>query len=232
MFTLPQASPLSHSEKIRTALIASVAIFLTGWLARLTIDGGGLKTLLASMSALAYQRFLLTQPIALAPRPSGGGPAERLGLQADDLRAALADMHEFIDVGERELNEIYKLATAHAFHRHFGEPTTAAEVMTPNPLTVEFGTELEQAWALVQKHSIKVLPVIDRGRHVIGIVTQSDFFRHARAKEFNGLGGKLRELLKASPTVTSQNRKWQAKSWHLWHSPPGIPSLWPNSRGC
>ena len=112
-------------------------------------------------------------------------------------------MHEFIDVGERELNEIYKLAQARVFRRNFGE-TTAAEVMTPNPLTVEFGTELDEAWAIMRAHRIKALPVIDRGRHVIGIVTQSDFFRHARAKQFNSLGGKLRELLKASPTVTSQ----------------------------
>jgi len=68
---------------------------------------------------------------------------------------------------------------------------------------VEFGTELEDAWALMQQHRIKALPVIDRGRHVIGIVTQSDFFRHARAREFSSLGGKLKALLKASPTVTS-----------------------------
>jgi len=33
-----------------------------------------------------------------------------LGIQADDLRAALAEMDEFVNVGERELNEIYKLA--------------------------------------------------------------------------------------------------------------------------
>ena len=76
--------------------------------------------------------------------------------------------------------------------------------MTPNPLAVEFGTELEEAWSLMQKHRIKALPVIDRGRHVIGIVTQSDFFRHASAKQFNSLGRKLKELIKASPTVTSQ----------------------------
>ena len=306
LFKLPQASPLSHREKIRTALVAGVAIFLTGWLASLTIDGGGLITLLASMGAsavilfamphspvakpwalvgghlisasvgilcarwiphlwvaaalavglsifamhlarclhppggasalipvlggesvkalgfqfllmplslnlavmlamsLAYQRLLLPKP-DLAPQTglSGGRPTERLGIQTDDLRAALAEMDEFIDVGEREFNEIYKLATARAFRRNFGE-TTAAELMTPNPLAVEFGTELEEAWSLMQKHRIKALPVIDRGRHVIGIVTQSDFFRHASAKQFNSLGRKLKELIKASPTVTSQ----------------------------
>jgi CBS domain-containing membrane protein len=304
LFKLPQASPLSHREKIRTALVSGVAIFLTGWLSSLTIDGGGLKTLLASMGAsavilfamphspvarpwplvgghlisasvgilcarwipqlwvaaavavglsifamhlarclhppggasalipvlggesvkalgfqfllmplslnlavmltiaLVYRRLLLPKPLAPQAGLHGGRPTERLGIQTDDLRAALSEMDEFIDVGETELNAIYKLATAHAFRRNFGE-TTAAEAMTPNPLAVEFGTELEEAWSLMQKHRIKALPVIDRGRHVIGIVTQSDFFRLARSKEFNSLGSKLKELIKASTTVTS-----------------------------
>jgi len=307
LFKRPPASSLSFREKIRTALMASVAIFLTGWLASLSIDGGGLKTLLASMGAsavilfamphspvakpwplvgghfisaiigilcarwipelwlaaalavglsifamhwagclhppggasalipvlggesvkalgfqflltpmalnvgvmlamsLAYQRFLLSKPPSQTqpPAPSNGKPFERLGLQAEDIHAALADMDEFVDVGERELGEIYQLAQARAFRRNFGE-TSAAEVMTPKPFAVEFGTELEEAWSLMQRHRIKALPVIDRGRNVIGIVTQSDFFRHARAQQFTSLNGKLKELLKPTPTITSQ----------------------------
>ena len=153
--------------------------------------------------SLAYQRLLLPKPQATEAGQTGRKPPGRLGLQARDIHAALAEMDEFVDVGERELNEIYKLAQARAFRRNFGE-TTAAELMTPNPLSVEFGTELEEAWALMRKHSIKALPVTDRGRHVIGIVTQSDFLHHARVGQFNSLTGKLKELLKASPTVTSQ----------------------------
>lgn len=301
----PPASPLSLGEKIRTALAAGLAIFLAGWLASLSIDGGGLKTLLASMGAsavilfampsspvarpwafvgghfisatigilcglaighqwmaaatavglsvfamhfarclhppggasalipvlggesvkalgfqflitplalnvavmlgisLLYQKLIAKPPLPSQPGPSGESPMERLGIKPGDLRAALAEMDEFIDVDERELNEIYQLAAGRAFRRQFGE-ITAADVMTRSPMTVEFGTELEEAWALMQQHRIKVLPVIDRGRHVIGILTQSDFFRHARAERLQSLGGKLRELLKPSTTVTSQ----------------------------
>jgi len=306
-FKSPPVSPLSLREKIRTALMAGLAIFLSGWIASLSIDGGGLKTLLASMGAsavilfamphspvakpwplvgghaisaaigilcaqwipqiwpaaalavglsvfamhlarclhppggasalipvlggesvkalgfqflltplalnvavmllmsLLYHRLALPKPPKPAAQPGLGGtrPMERLGIRSSDLRAALADLDEFIDIDEQELNKIYQLAAARAFRRGFGE-VTAAEVMTPGPLTVEFGTELEETWALMQKHHVKALPVIDRGRHVIGIVTQSDFFRHARAEQFRGLGGKLRELLRPSTTTTSQ----------------------------
>jgi CBS domain-containing membrane protein len=89
---------------------------------------------------------------------------ERLGIQTEDLRAALAQMNEFVDVGERELNEIYNLAAARAFHREFGD-ITAPQVMTPVPLTVEFGTELEETWGLMQKYKINKL---------VGMMTQTD----------------------------------------------------------
>ncbi|MCX7110447.1 MAG: HPP family protein [Proteobacteria bacterium] len=300
------SSTLSLREKIRSALMAFVGVLLTGWVGSQIIDGGGLKTLLASMGAsavilfamphspvakpwpligghfisatigvlcagwitqtwiatalavslsifamhlarclhppggataiipvlggesvkalgfeflltplalnvsvlllmsLLYQRLLSNKPMQQATQPGiqGTRPMERLGIQTEDLRAALAQMNEFVDVGERELNEIYNLAAARAFHREFGA-ITAAQVMTPVPLTVEFGTELEETWGLMQKHRIKALPVIDRGRHVIGIVTQSDFFRHARAEQFRSLGGKLRDLIRPTTTVTS-----------------------------
>jgi len=55
---------------------------------------------------------LLPKPLDLATQKGvlSGRPTDRLGIQADDLRAALAEMDEFVNVGERELNEIYKLA--------------------------------------------------------------------------------------------------------------------------
>jgi len=307
MFKTPPASSLSLREKIRSALMAGLAILLAGGIASFCIAGGGLKTLLASMGASAVILFAMPHSPVAKPWPFVGGhlisaaigilcaqwipslwpaaalavglsilamhqarclhppggasalipvlggesvkalgfqflltpmalnivvmllmsllyqrlvvakppkpvaqpglektkPMERLGIRSEDLRAALADMDEFVDIGERELNQIYNLAAARAFRRGFGE-TTAAEVMSHVPLTVEFGTELEETWALMRQHRVKALPVIDRGRHVIGIVTQSDFFRHARAEPFHSLGGKLRELLRLSPTVTSQ----------------------------
>lgn len=303
----PPASPLDLKEKIRTALVAGLAIFLTGWIAGHYIQGGGLKTLLASMGAssvilfalphtpvakpwalvgghfisaaigilcarwipelwpsaalavglsvfamhqarclhppggasalipvlggesvkslgfqflltplalnvlvmlaisLAYRRLLSAKamPTQMEPHILGMKPMERLGIQPEDLRAALAGINKFIDVDERELGEIYDLAAAHAFRREFGD-VTAAQVMTAEPLAVEFGTELELAWSLMRKHRIKALPVIDRGRHVIGIVTLSDFFRQIDAEPLRGLGGKLRALIQETPTVTSR----------------------------
>jgi CBS domain-containing membrane protein len=48
------------------------------------------------------------------------------------------------------------------------------------PVTVSFGTPLDEAWALLRERRIKALPVVDRGaQRVVGIVTLADFLRHA-----------------------------------------------------
>ena len=129
-------------------------------------------------------------------------PLERLGIRTEDLRAALRDMNAFVDVSADDLNAIYNLAANRAYRREFGE-LNCARIMTRGLITVEFGTGLEETWKLMQDRKVKAIPVIDRGRHVIGIITLTDFFRHARLERFDGLGGKLRQLIQRTPTVTS-----------------------------
>ena len=70
--------------------------------------------------------------------------------------------------------------------------------MSANPHAVEFGTELNQAWALMRQHHIKALPVVDRARRVVGIVTVADFLRHARMDDLNGLSTRLQSMLRPS----------------------------------
>lgn len=211
-------------------LAASVSVALSIFLmqlARCLHPPGGASAILPvlggeTVRALGYQ-FLLT-PFALnlaamillnfvyrrwffTPKPvmpqAEIKSAERLGIDREDLRAALASVKEFVDVEEEALREIFNLAGAKAFHRHFGD-TTAAQVMTENPVTVEFGTGLEEAWALMITHKIKALPVVDRGRFVIGIITEADFMRHVQSKSLGAVNSRLKSLLKPSPGVTSR----------------------------
>ncbi len=129
-------------------------------------------------------------------------PLERMGIRPEDLRAALRDLHAFVDVSEGELSEIYNLAASRAYRRKFGE-WKCADIMSRDLAMVEFGTGLEETWTLMRTRGIKALPVVDRGRHVIGIVTMADFFRHARVEQFDGLGGRLSRLIRPTPGLTS-----------------------------
>jgi len=55
----------------------------------------------------------------------------------------------------------------------------------------------------MHERHIKALPVTDRTRRVVGIVTQADFFRQLDLQHHDGIAGKLRDLIRATRTVMS-----------------------------
>jgi CBS domain-containing membrane protein len=60
---------------------------------------------------------------------------------------------------------------------------------------VEFGSSLQEAWSLMRNHRIKALPVVDRVKHVIGIVTLVDFMRGTAFDHKASFATGLRNLL-------------------------------------
>jgi CBS domain-containing membrane protein len=48
----------------------------------------------------------------------------------------------------------------------------------------------------MRRHRIKALPVVDRSRRLVGIVTLADFMRHAGIDRQDDLGGRLRALIR------------------------------------
>lgn len=54
---------------------------------------------------------------------------------------------------------------------------TVSQVMTHQPSTVTPQTSLREAANLMRVHKIGGLPVLDAGRNLVGIVTESDLFR-------------------------------------------------------
>lgn len=119
-----------------------------------------------------------------------------------DLDAALAHYNQVLDVPRDDLEQLLHHAEAAAYQRNFGE-LRCADVMTREPLAVHFGTHLSQAWSLMRGKHIKALPVIDRARRIVGIVTIADFMRHARLDEPQSLGERVREFVRRSGAVHS-----------------------------
>jgi CBS domain-containing membrane protein len=75
--------------------------------------------------------------------------------------------------------------------------------MTTDPVAVTFGTPLQEAWSLLRQHRVKALPVLDRARRIVGIVTVADFMREAGVDPQPGWAGRLREWLRPTPTCHS-----------------------------
>ena len=95
-----------------------------------------------------------------------------------DLRAALKEYKEVLDVAPDELARLLRRAEGIASERLWGS-LTCRDIMTPEPITVDFRTTLAEAWGLMQRMQIKALPVVDLNRQVTGILTQGDVLRHA-----------------------------------------------------
>ena len=129
-------------------------------------------------------------------------PTTRLGFTPEDMQAVLKEYDQVLDVSADDLEDLFRRTEMHAYRRRFGD-ARCADIMSSDIVAVEFATELAEAWRLMQAHAVQGLPVVDSVRRVIGIVTRSDFLRHADTAEHAGLGARLRTLLARTPHTHS-----------------------------
>ena len=117
-----------------------------------------------------------------------------------DLDAALKQYNQVLDVDRDDIEEILHMAEANAMERRLSE-LRCQDIMTRDVHTVEYGTDLQDAWALMRAHRVKALPVVDRQRRIIGILSLADFMRHAEVDLDYAMRDRLHRLLRRTPTV-------------------------------
>ena len=120
-----------------------------------------------------------------------------------DLDAALLHYNQVLDVSRDDLEELLHHAELASYHRNFGA-LLCADIMSREPVSVQFGTALDEAWALMRQQHIKALPVIDRSRRIVGILTMADFLRRAGLDELSGIGGRWRAFIQRSGSTHSR----------------------------
>lgn len=59
-----------------------------------------------------------------------------------------------------------------------GTETPVSKVMTTRPVTCDTGESLAACETLMQLHEVRRIPIIDRQRNILGIVTASDLAQH------------------------------------------------------
>jgi CBS domain-containing membrane protein len=130
------------------------------------------------------------------------GALDRLTVNHDDVHNALKQMNTFLDVTEEDLNTVFKMAEMQTYRRKMGE-ITCADIMSRDLVTADYGTDLEEAWALLRFHKIKAIPVVDRAKRVIGIITLVDFLKRANLKTYESFEDKLIKFIKRTPGIAS-----------------------------
>lgn len=155
--------------------------------------------------ALLFHRYLLKKEYPSRAVPTSdpihkhkdASPLVRLGLQSDDLKGALQDMGAYLDISEKDLTRVYGLAQQRAYTRKFGE-IRCKHIMSRDVIGASAATTLEDAWAMLREHKIKVLPVLDDERQVVGIVSLVDFVKRAHLKGFDGMYEQLESFVKGN----------------------------------
>ena len=124
-------------------------------------------------------------------------PTVRLGFKTEDLDAVLKQYNQVLDISRDDLASLFMQTEQRAYQRRFGI-ITCADIMSRDIVSAEFGTGLEPAWQLMRNHRVVALPVLNRARRVIGIVTQTDFLEHGGLDSYAGMRRQLQRFLRKS----------------------------------
>ena len=213
------AIPEPHLAAATAVAAAIAAMFLCGCLH----PPGGATALLVVLSQTTALEFVLfpvlfdaialtaagvlynslsgrRYPHTIAPAAAAKAAASRFS--EADLDLALRRFNQVLNVSRDDLEELLNYAEAAAYDRSLGE-LRCQDIMTSPPLAAEYATPLEEAWDLMRQRRVKALPVVDRARRVIGIITTADFMRLANLDVHEGIGKRLRSLIRSLNTTHS-----------------------------
>ena len=206
MFALHCLHPPSGAVAL-TAVLGGAQVHEAGY--GFVIAPVGLNTALLVVVALLYnnltgRRYPHPQQVGVQhPHHTADvAPSERLGFSSEDLLAVLKDYNQVLDVSADDLEALFHQIEMRAFSRRFGD-TRCSQIMSKDIVAVAYTTGLAEAWRLMRIHAVQGLPVIDGKRHVIGIVTRSDFLHHADLLDYHSLGSRLRALLRRTARFSS-----------------------------
>ncbi|MDP3877103.1 MAG: HPP family protein [Methylobacter sp.] len=164
----------------------------------------GLNVLVMLVMAIFINRWVLRHdyPTVSGKKNTALQSERRTGISDQDLKLALDNMDRFMDVSPGDLRKLLTDAEARSFQRFKGN-ITCADIMVREVLTVEYGTEVEQAWSIMHQQRLKAMPVIDRARRVIGIITWNDFFKFIHLGAHESFQDKFRAFIRRTPDVST-----------------------------
>jgi CBS-domain-containing membrane protein len=115
-------------------------------------------------------------------------------LSENDLRAALLEMKNYVDVTEEDLKKIFEIALRHARER-VRSMILVRDVMTRNVVAVSPTADLHETAHLLSENRISGMPVVDDNNRVIGVISEADLLILAGLQREHSFRDILRNLL-------------------------------------
>jgi len=133
-----------------------------------------------------------------------------MDISDDDIYEAMKDIPGYLDITPGDLKEIY----SHAYHHTFetiASSLTARALMTRNVYAVQRDTPLSEVADIMARNEISGVPVIDRDRHVLGVISEKDFCSHMGDLQAKSLMGIIADCIKHQSCVAMTIRKKAAE---------------------
>jgi CBS domain-containing membrane protein len=176
MFMLRCLHPPSGAVAL-TAVLGGPAILASGY--RFVLGPVAVNSMFLLLTALLFNNLLRRRyPHPAVSHANHYGtidrrPSERLGFTRADLDLALKQHDQMLDVSEDDLEEIFLQAELQAYRRRFGE-IRCADIMSADVVLARQSMAPDEVWALLNRHRLKALPVVDQAGLLAGIVTLHD----------------------------------------------------------
>ncbi|MBJ7310153.1 HPP family protein [Rugamonas sp. CCM 8940] len=185
-----------------TAVIGGPAVHAAGYafaLRPVLVDSLLLVVAAVLYNNLSGRRYPQRQQAAHASSHATADvkPTVRLGFTPEDLDAVLRQHNQVLDISRDQLETLFLQTEMRAHQRRFGI-IRCADIMSRDVVSAEFATPLDAAWRAMREHNIGALPVLNRAKRVIGIVSQGDFLDHGGLEDYGRLRRQLRNFLRPS----------------------------------
>jgi CBS domain-containing membrane protein len=126
-------------------------------------------------------------------------PASGNSITRADLEAVLNRRGELLDIDPEDLETLFRETQLQAYARTFSE-LSCRDVMSAPVVSITPDTTLRAAADLLQRHSIKALPVVDKRQHVAGIVTRADLANKPKSADLRLMEALSARLFKRDAT--------------------------------
>jgi len=130
-----------------------------------------------------------------------------LNISKEDVHEVLKEMNIFVDVSEADLNKIFHLSLNQLRKKRIGE-VLCEDIMSFPAMSVEYGTEIESAWALMAKYKVHGFPVVDKVGRVIGMVSIADFLNQVKGSDENTLVERFKNFIKRTPDIEAEKLEY------------------------
>lgn len=164
----------------------------------------GINVLSMLVIALIVNRLILRREYPAKIKISAQTrPADKLlSITEADIAQATQGFHQFLDININDLCQILTRLQLLEIQKNVAT-LYCGDLMQRDIITVEYATEVEDAWQLMYDHHLKVLPVLDKRGHIIGIVTRYDFLKHLKLTPYHSFQDKWLAFIKRSPDIVT-----------------------------